>query len=408
MKIKNHIVRKFDNTYVVWIEEYNQWIQLEEPAYLVFEEVMKGRGEEGKKGRREESEGGYEGDRGDEIGVVVGKLMKKYGLGEEEAKRFVNEIVEVLEGLKKPVEDKLGIEKLLEDKTGEVSIMHTYKANGVVVRFEFASELLEYYNHHGFAHLEIEEGDEAEAEVVYRVFDSGKKHVLKQLKPVEQEWSDDEIPGLKRRILIEFGNAIYKKDITEWMSIIHGAIITNRKNAMILSSASGSGKSTLAALLQKEGYELASDDYVPLDGETGLIYPFPAAFSVKSGSFELLSKFYPELNSIPEKKFRLTNKSLRFLPPVHHKNFNYSPFPATHLVFVKYNPEIKFNLTPLKIPEALKLFSEEAWISGNPDYAEKFIDWFSGLKCYSLEYSDSERVVEEMGELLGRPDSNRG
>ncbi len=432
MKIKNHIVRKFDDSYVVWIEEYNQWIHLEEPAYLVFEEVFgnggygvtglrgyggesgegkRGRGDEGKRGRGEESDGGYGGDRGDrgeEIGVVVGKLMKRYGLGEEEAKRFVIEIIEVLEGLKKVEEDKLEIENLVEDETDEDKIIHTYKANDVVVRFEFATEILEYYNHHSFAHMEIEIGNEKEADAVFRVFDSGGKHVLKQIKPVEQEWTDTEIPGLKRRILIEFGNVIYKKDISEWMSIIHGAIITNRKNAMMLSSASGSGKSTFAALMQKEGYELASDDYVPLDGETALIYPFPAAFSVKAGSFELLSKFYPELRTTPEKKFRLTNKSLRFLPPVHHKNFNYSPFPATHLVFVKYNPKIKYKLEPLTIPEAMKLFTEEAWISGNPVYAERFIEWFSGLKCYSLEYSDSERVVEEIGELLGevRPDGS--
>ena len=352
--------------------------------------------EEGKKGR---GGAGYGGDRG------VKRLMEEYGLEEGEAERFVREIVEVLGGLRKSgrkreSESESGSEREREreDKSDEEIIVHTYEANGVRVRFEFATELLEYYNHHPFAHLEVENGDKSD--VIFRVYDSNGIHVLKQIKPIEQEWSDIEIPGLKRRILIEFGNVIYKKDMSEWMSIIHGALITNRKNSLILSSASGSGKSTLAALLQKEGYELASDDFIPLDAESSLIYPFPAAFSVKAGSFELLSEFYPELKSTPERKFRLTNKSLRFLPPSHSANFDYSPFSATHLIFVKYNPKIDFKLTPLKIPEALKIFTEEAWISDNPDYAGRFIDWFGGLKCYSLEYSDAEMVVGGMGELL--------
>ena len=390
MKIQNHIVRKFDNSYVVWLEEYNQWIQLEEPAFIVFEEVFGGGG----KG---------DGLPGYQVtglpGGAVKKLIEKYGLEEGEAERFVKEIVEVFRGLKKPVEEKHKKDNLLEDKIAGERITHTYKANGVRVRFEFATELLEYYNHHPFAHLEVEDDEDADA--IFRVYDSNGIHVLKQIEPLEQEWSDVEIPGLKRRILIEFGNVIYKKDMSEWMSIIHGAVITNRKNALILSSSSGSGKSTLAALLQKEGYELASDDYIPLEANSSLIYPFPAAFSVKAGSFELLSEFYPELKTTSERKYRLTNKSLRFLPPVHSKNFNYAAFPATHLIFVKYTPETDYKLTSLKIPEALKTFTEEAWISDNPNYAERFIDWFSGLKCYLLEYSDNERVVEEMGLLLG-------
>ncbi|MCF8406150.1 MAG: hypothetical protein K9H58_19565 [Bacteroidales bacterium] len=395
MKNKNFIVRNFDQTYVVWLQEFNQWIQLEEPAYLVFEEVMTAPSAPSASSGTEYSGTEYSGVEGAE-----GKLVERYGLDPEEAQRFVGEILDVLGGLKIFAGEDNVETNFVEDETDEEEIIHTYKANGVVLRFEYASELLEYYNHHSFAHLEIAEGGEEKIEAVFRVFDSNGTHVLKQVKPVRQEWSDVEIPGLKRRILIEFGNVIYDKDISEWMSIIHGAFVTNRKQGILLSSASGSGKSTLAALLQKEGYELASDDYVPLDAETGLIYPFPAAFSVKSGSFELLSKYYPELKSTPEKKFRLTNKALRFLPPADYKNFNYTPCPATHLVFVKYNPEVDFKIAPLKIPEALKRFSEEAWISGNPDHAEGFIDWFSELKCYELEYSDEVRVVEEMGNLL--------
>lgn len=250
---------------------------------------------------------GYEGYGGDVEDRAAGKLVKKYGLELEEAQQFVGEIMDVLGELKKFEGEEEEGTNFVEDESREEEIIHTYKANGVVVRFKYATELLEYYNHHSFAHLEMEKGEEEEAEAVFRVFDSNGIHVLKQILPVEQEWSDVEIPGLKRRILIEFGNVIYRKDISEWMSIIHGAFVTNRETGVILSSASGSGKSTLAALLQKEGYELACDDYVPLDAETHLVYPFPAAFSVKSGSFELLSKYYPELKNTPEKMFRLTN-----------------------------------------------------------------------------------------------------
>ena len=72
------------------------------------------------------------------------------------------------------------------------------------------------------------------------------------------------------------------------------------------------------------------------------------------------------------------------------------------VVFTKYTSGAGCHFEKLSVPEALQRFMEDAWITDRAEYAGKFIDWFAGLQCYELEYSDNEAAVQKIAVLLGK------
>ncbi len=382
MGITKYFSWNFGEKRVVWIEKINQWIQFEEPAFFVFEQLFTEPDPE----------------------TIISNFKSRYDTKLEVAEEFVLEIKKNLERLLqkpfKPDENSIfGIPDFIEEEMDFWSAC-VYRSNGRNIKFSYSSELLEYYIHHSFSHLirKNEVGEDAEFQVVK----NQGLYYLNKISPVKKQWKCEDIPTLKRRVFIEFSNAIYNKDNQEWMSIIHGAALELNLTTILLCSSTGSGKSTLAALMQNQGYTLLSDDFVPVDFKSLKIYPFPASVSVKSGSFNLLKKYYPVLSEQPEVHFRLTNKSLRFMPPLHINHFDYHPRSLKHIVFVNYVENKEVELRELQIPEALILFNEEAWISHEPEKAKRFMDWFSGMKFFKLDYGNSSEVVKMLNSVIFR------
>lgn len=372
MKGYKYIFRKFDSVFIVWIEELNQWIQFEEAAFFVFEKLMQGLRE----------------------GEIKAGFLLKFGYAEKESIRFIREIrasIRELGGRKSTVDRRPSTAD--HTKAPNDSIIHYYEANSRTIKIIYHSELTEYYIHHSFAHLESMKPKETDY-----LFEVSEKQ-LSLMQPIKKTWEVNDIPTLKRRVFIEFGNAIHGKTDMDWMTIIHGSAITDGKNTLLFCGPTGSGKSTLTSLLLKEGYRLVSDDYIPVEAATGRCFPFPAALSVKEGSFPLVSKIYPQLKEIPSKEFRLTNKSLRFLAPQSISEFEYQALNITHIFFMHFKPGENVKIDSINIPDAFKLFNEEAWISDKPEYAQKCIDWFASLQIYRLNYGDNVEVVKRIKEI---------
>jgi hypothetical protein len=73
--------------------------------------------------------------------------------------------------------------------------------------------------------------------------------------------------------------------------LLHAAAVAAGETGVLLSGPSGSGKSTLAGLLVKSGFDYLTDELVAVGRRTGLLYGYPRALSIRSGSAEL----FPEL-----------------------------------------------------------------------------------------------------------------
>jgi hypothetical protein len=195
-------------------------------------------------------------------------------------------------------------------------------------------------------------------------------------------------------------NSIYHKTNNDWMTLVHAAALTDGKQAILLSSASGSGKSSMAALLQTRGLQLVSDDFVPVDVKTKRAFPFPAAISVKEGAFDLLRPYYGNLYDIDYNEYEYTQKSVRYLLPKTSDDTAFKAMPVKSIIFIHYNPGVSCEFKSVPSNEALRLFHELAWVSGNPKHAGAFLKWFLNLHCFSLEYGNTEEGLNKILDLF--------
>ena len=224
-------------------------------------------------------------------------------------------------------------------------------------------------------------------------------------------FSFEESGLLKHRLYTAITSHIYGIPEEGWMSFIHASAVTNGREAALLPSASGSGKSTLAALLQLPADKSSSrsnqgdlffmsDDFIAVAAENAKAYPFPAAITVKKGSFDVIAPYYDAARDADSEYRGLASSRVRYLYPRFPEKNPYGARPVKNIIFIKHCPGTPFRFRKLDTLSALAAFHEEAWVSQNPVHAQRFIDWFVTLKCHRLEYDDSRKAVKAIRALL--------
>ena len=373
------ITKKLSSSRIVWFEPSNRWVYLEEPAWYVYSMIR----------RHESSE------------TIVRRFYSRYGLSCEESMRFVLEISGALKKLEEPL-------PVVPMDRPSSSVINSLKFKPFTTRFylmnkrfisvSYGSDISEYYIHPPLAHLETNYAKKITAH--FDIFEHENLPVIRKKGDSGFASSGMDFSQIKKKLFMELANLIHNKTHEKWMSFLHASGISNGKETILLSSASGSGKSTMAALLHAENFDLVSDDFIPLDVRNKHAWPFPAAISVKKGAFSVLSPHYGNLHDPDYNIYPHAHSTIRFLRPLPAKPFSYKPLPVKSIIFIKYNQECSDSLTPLPVPEALTLFHEQAWVSHNPSHARAFINWFVKLKCWRMEYSDSEKAMDRVKEIF--------
>ena len=367
------ITKKIENSYVVWFEESNRWIQFEEPAYFIYNLNSENI----------------------DIQEIIIKCQKRYGLSEKKCNNFVSEIISTIKDFstleKQPVSDNDKLKIPVGSKFNTFK-KHTYLIKGHIVEIDFETSLLGYYIHPVLAHLEIKNSNTPD--IKFEIFNYENRLVLRNKNVSLSHFAAEDINQLKRKLYVNISNFIYNKQENDWMTFIHASAITDGDSSILLSSSSGGGKSTLAALLIDQGLQFVSDDFVAVAGKRA--YPFPAAISVKEGSFSL----FPENKLIELNYHGLKNSSVRFIYPDLSRKYWYNAKPVEKIVFVRYNPQSTLKFKELTVLSALGRYYEEARVTAKHENARKFIDWFSKLKCYELEYSENTDAVNCIRKLF--------
>jgi hypothetical protein len=370
------VKKKIGNSYLIWFQNSNLYFQLEEPAWFVFKKTVK----------RNKSE------------TIAKEFSDRYGLTYKDSLGFVLEIRQKISEMNRP-----GIKKVFEEKPLEVIekhifpvySQHSYDMKNKTIVFKFETPWLENYIHPLIKHLETD--DASTNTSLFELFTYDERVYFRLDNKFIGSWGQDESHFTKGRIFIELVNVLHNKTDHDWLMTVHASAISNARKTILFSAAPGSGKSTIAALLQTQGYQIISDDFVPISRSSFKAYPFPIALSVKEGSLDLLKPHYPELENNPLITVN-QEKKVKYLP-VENKIME-MVFPVKEFVFIKYDKSVDFALERIEPTQAIKTLFEEAWIPPKPENVAIFLDRIMNISFYTLTYSNNKKALESITRLF--------
>ncbi len=372
------IAKKVGSSYLAWFENSNSWIQFKEPAWYVYESSRKGKDQT----------------------RISHECTKKYGVPKSECENFVATVQEKIKHLNEvisPDPDHISsYVSRLHDQDPYSSM--DYRVGDSEFTIHYQSRTLEYYMHPPFAHLQtlLSGNKNPEEFFVYEkeemkfleCFSSGKVYMY-------------EVYGkLKRQLNIEIANLIHRKDSRDWMSYVHASAVSDGKKTILLASGTGSGKSTMAALLQTRGYDLLSDDFVPIEAESGYAYPFPSAISIKREARPVIEAKDKDLLAGAISPVQKENPPVWFVPPRPPQNGALMPKRVHAIVFLKYDPQTSCNYNSVDSVNAIKLFHNNAKVTKDPNQVSIFMDWILNIPCGTLEYGDTKAAMDQIEKLF--------
>ncbi len=366
-----YLVKKIEQSHILWFEASNQWAQFDEQQWLIFCFYNDGVKQE----------------------KAVKELCKKFSFQIQAAQSFVDNIYFSLDNLFYPTFEKPDFSACAKVaasyKLGKTK-SHLYLFNGKPFRIVYGSPWLESYIHLPLAHLETEDNKTDTYEI--EVFPFENRFALRVNKGNSKTLTADEPGQIKRLLYIELTNFFYDKKESEWMAFLHGSALRKNNEIIILTSTGGSGKSTMAGLLMLNGFDFFSDDYIPVEAQSEKAYPFPAALCLKNDAISLLESKGLKLQAT-------TKGKLAYAKPAQNRMQNQA-CKIRNVVFIKYCKEKDLVFEPISTLEALYHFLQEAWVGDNMKRAEQFLNWFTQLKFYKLVYGNNEKAIEKLGKLI--------
>ena len=373
-----YVKKKIGLAYLVWFQNSNLYTQLEEPAWFVFRKTVK----------RHKAE------------TIAHECSHRYGLSYNECLQFVNDIRSNIKQMNKYVEiadqDETYPDKL---KTKKFKIFSTrrYQITENIIELSVENQRFESYLHPLIGYLETDNTNKKIS--LFELFEYEGKSVFRLNGEVKGIWTRDETNRLIGFLYMSLINEMYGKTDDFWLMTVHAAALTNGRKTILIPAESGSGKTTMAAMLQNHGYQLISDDFVPIDRHLFRAWPFPIAMSVKQGAMDVLSQIYPDLEKNPI-KLTSSKKNVRYLTPYYNPEFSELAFPIKEVVSIKYDPLVEFEFKKADKLKSIKLLLDQSWILPNAGNAGAFLDQVSQWSFSQLTYSNTEKALEAISKLF--------
>jgi hypothetical protein len=180
----------------LWLEGTNQYVVLEHEAFTVLKKLINGVLPE----------------------TIAVNLETTLSVSFEVALKFVkeleNQILKLLTG---------GQEKSINELSkitipNNFEIIKTCRVNNTFIKVSYNSALEASYIHPKFAHLETEISNK---EIDFKVFIANDKIYLAINNKVRYGWPKEEIHYFQGKFSMEFIQAMYNKEESEWMGVFH-------------------------------------------------------------------------------------------------------------------------------------------------------------------------------------------
>lgn len=190
------------------------------------------------------------------------------------------------------------------------------------------------------------------------------------------------------RTVAELGEAACVTD--QRLLVLHAAGVSRAGRGLLLIGPGGAGKTTLAAALNTSGWELLSDDVVPVTIE-GQLLGLGMSLCLKAGSWPVLAPWLPDLDRAP--LIERAGRPVRFPPPP--GPIVRGPLPTAVFVFSRYQPDREAAIEPLDPVRVLRgLIEAESVI---PDLTQDKLlaltRWISSAPGFALTYPDLESAL---------------
>lgn len=362
-----------EDKYVVWVAGINRYLQLKEPAFQVFEQWAR------------------DVNKND----IANLCSSKYALPYDESIRFVEEITGQIQLLFDAVKQKSGFHSVESDSSQNTDYLSepTYQIGNNFFRFIYRNEYLKELFHPLFCHQEIKTVPPVFS--VIELFNTGDRDAYRINDSDACYFPVEEIDNFQGAVYMEILNAIHNMSISDWMGVIHASAVTDGTGAVIFTAPSGSGKSSIALLMMANGFNILSDDFVPIALHKPGIYHFPAGISAKKSGISFLKEYIPQIIT----KSAETNENEIYLPPPEEKGL-LANVPAKAIVFVNYDPNVDYILNRESNLEVMNQLIKQSWIAGTPEAAERFLGWYFKLPVYTLRYSNNNKAIEGIRKLF--------
>ena len=371
----DYLAKTVENKKWLWFKNTNNYLQLENNAFSVFEKLQYAKS----------------------FQEVVHWCAECFHLDETEAEKTVYEIHRITSSQLLPKSNlKKEVSSILQvDIPDSFYCSKSYNFNCIHFRFFYENAQIETLFHPLFAHLETNNNDLQSVNL--KLFINNKKYVLNIDGNNIDSWLENEDHLFKGQVFMALLNKAYSKTEKDWLGVLHASAIGDDQNCVLLLGDSGNGKSTASAIALANGFSLIADDFVPIDA-TGQALAFPAAISVKKQALDVLSQDFPELLYAKEYELNSMNKTVRYLPP---KNLKYnSSRRVKAIVFIKHNSEIEFEFELIDKHLAFQHLVVDSWLSPEEENACFFMDWMADLPTYRLQYSNNKKMLNAIQNLL--------
>jgi hypothetical protein len=264
-----------------------------------------------------------------------------------------------------------------------------------VIEFTYETPWLEKFIHPLLKHLTTT--DTFNKKHHFELFFKNDEIVFRLDHQIKGIWTKNETEYIKGRIFIEMINVLFHKSENDWLMTVHASAVTNGNKTILFSADQGSGKTTFAALLLAHGYQVISDDFVPIEKSSFKAYPFPIALSVKEGALELISTHFPELKG--NQLIRVSSeKNVKYLPV--DTAIMEMIFPVKEIVFIKYDNTVDFQLEKVETVPGIQKLLDEAWIPAFPENVKVFLNSILNISFYKLTYSNNEMAMNAVTQLF--------